>query len=199
MRVGLGTGSTAHWFILGLADRVRQGLRITCVATSEATAQLASSNGLEMVALGAAGLDFAGDGADAVDPDLRLIKGGGGAHVREKIVAAAAERFVVLVDESKLCDVLPGWVPVELVAFGSERTLTTLESLGATVELREARSDNGNLLADARFATMEDPEGLAARLDAVPGVVGHGLFLGMTDLLLVAHADGSIEERAPQR
>ncbi|MBV8527589.1 MAG: ribose-5-phosphate isomerase RpiA [Candidatus Dormibacteraeota bacterium] len=200
MRVGLGTGSTAHWFIVSLAARARDGLRVTCTATSDASAQLAVSHGLEVRELGADGLDFAGDGADAVDPDLRLIKGGGGAHVREKIVAAAAERFVVLVDESKLCETLPGWVPIEIVPFGAERTLATLALLGGTWPLRESRSDNGNLLADGRFADpIDDPEGLAAQLDAVPGVVGHGLFLGMTDLLLVARADGSIEERAPPR
>lgn len=200
MRVGLGTGSTAHWFIVSLAARVREGLRVTCAATSEVTVRLATSNRLDVRDLGADGVDFAGDGADAVDPDLRLIKGGGGAHVREKIVAAAADRFVVLVDESKLCTVLPGSVPIEIVPFGAERTLATLAALGGSWELRENRSDNGNLLADGRFeSSIEDPEGLAAQLDAVPGVVGHGLFLGMTDLLLVARADGSIEERAPRR
>ena len=200
MRVGLGTGSTAHWFIVSLAARVRDGLRVTCAATSEATVELATSHGLDVRDLGADGVDFAGDGADAVDPDLRLIKGGGGAHVREKIVAAAADRFVVLVDDGKLCNALPGWVPIEIVQFGMERTLTTLASLGGAWTLREARSDNDNLLADGRFdSPIEDPEGLAAQLDAVPGVVGHGLFLGMTDLLLVGHPDGSIEERVPER
>lgn len=200
MRVGLGTGSTAHWFIVSLAARVRDGLRVTCAATSEATVELATSHGLDVRDLGADGVDFAGDGADAVDPDLRLIKGGGGAHVREKIVAAAAGRFVVLVDDGKLCNALPGWVPIEIVQFGMERTLTTLASLGGAWTLRKARSDNDNLLADGRFdLPIEDPEGLAAQLDAVPGVVGHGLFLGMTDLLLVGHPDGSIEERVPDR
>ena len=200
MRVGLGTGSTAHWFIVALAARVRDGLRVTCVATSDASVELATSHGLEVRDLGADGVDFAGDGADAVDPDLRLIKGGGGAHVREKIVAAAAGRFVVLVDVTKLYTRLPGFVPIEIVEFGVERTLATLASLGGAWVLRERRSDNGNLLADGRFeSSIEDPEGLAAQLDAVPGVVGHGLFLGMTDLLLIAHADGSIEERAPER
>jgi ribose 5-phosphate isomerase A len=200
MRVGLGTGSTAHWFIVSLAARARDGLRVTCVATSEATVQLARSHGLDVRDLGAAGVDFAGDGADAVDPDLRVIKGAGGAQVREKIVAAAAGRFVVLVDDSKLCTVLPGLVPIEIVPFGVERTLATLASMGGAWGLREARSDNGNLLADGRFeSSIEDPEGLAAQLDAVPGVVGHGLFLGMTDLLLVGYPDGTIEERAPGR
>lgn len=200
MRVGLGTGSTAHWFIVSLAARVREGLHVTCAATSEATVQLAASLGLDVRDLGADGVDFAGDGADAVDPDLRVIKGAGGAHVREKIVAAAADRFVVLIDDSKLCTVLPGLVPIEIVQFGMARTLTALASLGGEWALREGPSDNGNLLADGRFASwIEDPEGLAAQLDAVPGVVGHGLFLGMTDLLLVGYPDGTIEERAPER
>lgn len=200
MRVGLGTGSTAKFFILALAARARDGLRITCAATSEETARLAAEHGLDVQPLGRDGVDLAGDGADAVDSDLRLIKGGGGAHVREKIVAAAARRFVVMVDDTKLYDVLPGdMVPVELVPFGAERTLATLESTGGRWTLRQARSDNGNLLADGRLESIEDPEGLAARLDAVPGVVGHGLFLGMTDLLIIGHADGSTEERTPER
>ena len=199
MRVGLGTGSTARWFIVSLGARVREGLRITCAATSDATTRLAEESGLEVGELTADGVDLAADGADAVDQDLRLIKGGGGAHVREKIVAAAADLFVVMVDDTKLYDVLPGFVPVEIVPFGAGRTLATLASFGASWSLREARSDNGNLLADGRFESMEDPEGLAARLDAVPGLVGHGLFLGMTDVLLVGHLDGSVEERTPQR
>jgi len=200
MRVGLGTGSTAKFFVLALAARLQQGLRITCVATSDEIARLASVHGLDVQPLTRDGLDLAGDGADAVDPDLRLIKGGGGAHVREKIVAAAARRFVVLVDPGKLFDVLPGAkVPVELLPFGAERTLALLETTGGRWTLRQSRSDNGNLLADGRFESMEDPEGLAARLDAVPGVVGHGLFLGMTDLLVIGHPDGSTEERTPER
>lgn len=199
MRVGLGTGSTAKFFVLGVAARVQQGLRVTCVATSEETARLAAEQGLDVQPLGREGVDLAGDGADAVDPDLRLIKGGGGAHVREKIVAAAARRFVVLVDDSKLYDVLPGMLPVEILPFGAEHTMALLESTGGTWELRQARSDNGNLLADGHFQSMEDPEGLAARLDAVPGVVGHGLFLGMTDVLIIGRADGSTEERTPER
>lgn len=200
MRVGLGTGSTAKFFILALAARARDGLRVTCTATSEATARLAIEHGLEVQPLQRDGVDLAADGADAVDADLRLIKGGGGAHVREKIVAAAARRFVVMVDAGKLHDVLPGdMVPVEIVPFGAERTLAALESTGGAWTLRQATSDNGNLLADGRFASLEDPEGLAAMLDAVPGVVGHGLFLGMTDVLIIGHPDGSTEERTPQR
>ena len=199
MRVGLGTGSTARWFILALAARHHEGLRISCVATSEESAGLGTAHGLDVQPLGREGVDVAVDGADAVDSDLRLIKGGGGAHVREKIVAEAARRFVVVVDDSKVVDVLPGVVPVELLPFGAERTLALLESTGAEYRMRAARSDNGNLLADGHYGSMADPEGLAARLDAIPGVVGHGLFLGMTDLLIVGHADGSTDERAPQR
>src|ERR1700719_647965 len=101
MRVGLGTGSTAHWFILGLAERVRSGLKIRAVATSRASAALAAENGISIEKLGPEGLDIAVDGADSVDPALRLIKGKGGAMLREKIVASAAARFVVIVDGSK--------------------------------------------------------------------------------------------------
>ena len=199
MRVGLGTGSTARWFILSLAARLEGGLDVTCVATSDASARLASENGLQVIALDAEGLDVAVDGADAVDPDLRLVKGAGGAQVREKIVATAARRFVVIVDDTKLHDVLPGNVPVELLHFGAVHTLAALDATGGAYRLRDARSDNGNLLADGHYRSLDDPEGLAARLDAIPGVVGHGLFLGMTDLLIVGHADGTTEQHTPPR
>ena len=196
MRVGLGSGTTAQFFILALAAR---GLEVTCVATSDASTALAREHGLTVVPLGREGVHLAADGADAVDHDLRLIKGAGGAHVREKIVAAAAQRFVVIVDDTKLLDPLPGRVPVELLEFGAERTLSLLEATGGRYVLREQRSDSGNLLADGHYESMADPEGLAARLDAIPGVVGHGLFLGMADLLIVGRNDGSVEERRPSR
>src|SRR5205085_8508320 len=122
--------------------------------------------------------------------DLRLIKGAGGALVREKIMAAAARRFVVVIDSSKLSNRLQGRVPVELLPFGAEHTLTMLGATGARYALRRNAaggpvvSDNGNLIADSENnIAVDDPEGLSARLDAIPGVVGHGLFLGMTDLV----------------
>jgi ribose 5-phosphate isomerase A len=202
MRVGLGTGSTAHWFIVAAGEAVRSGLRIQAVATSQASARLAAEQGIELVELDRRGLDLAVDGADLVDPELRLIKGGGGAHVRERIVAAAARRFVVVVDPTKLVPQLRGPVPVEILGFGAEATLAALEGCGARFGLRtdgEGRprlSDSGNLLADGRFDVIADPAGLARRLDAVPGLVGHGLFLGMTDLVLVGDGDGGVREIA---
>jgi ribose 5-phosphate isomerase A len=203
MRLGLGSGSTAKWFILALADRVRAGLDVVGVASSDASAALAREHGIPLVNLDSAGLDLAVDGADAVDRDLRLIKGRGGAHVREKIVAAAARQFVVVVDASKLCDQLSGRLPVELLHFGAEHTLQALAATGGHFEWRRDAagepmlSDNGNPIADGDYGVIEDAEGLAERLDAVPGMVGHGLFLGMTDLVLVAHLDGRLEEITP--
>jgi ribose 5-phosphate isomerase A len=200
MSLGLGTGSTATWFVLAVGARVAAGLRVRGVATSVATEQLAAGLGIELIVLGAEGLDLAVDGADAVDPDLRLIKGAGGAMVREKIVAAAARRFVVVVDESKLCDRLGGVVPVEIVPFGAGATLAALETLGTRFVVRHGidgtpvLSDNGNLLADGELPVIDDPEGMAERLAAIPGVVGHGLFLGMADLAIAGAADGSVRE-----
>jgi len=147
------------------------------------------------------GLDLAVDGADAVDRDLRLIKGAGGALVREKIVAAAARRFIVVADSSKLVDPLAGVLPVEIVQFGSAATLASLSlTCGAAAGLRPAGgvpfvTDNGNLIADVPLQDgIADPEALAERLEAIPGVVGHGLFLGMADLVLAARPDGTVEE-----
>jgi ribose 5-phosphate isomerase A len=201
MRVGLGTGSTAHWFILGLAEQVRRGLRIRAVATSTASAALAVEHGISIEELGPHGLDIAVDGADSVDPSMRLIKGKGGAMLREKIVATAATRFVVVVDESKCATRLHGRVPVEVIAFGSARTvqvLTDRTSLGFALRTGEGgtpiTTDNGNLIADSEDSDIDDPAALAAVIEAIPGCAGHGLFLGMTDLVLIGHDDGTVEE-----
>src|SRR5579863_4427496 len=152
MTLGLGTGSTARWFIEAIGQRVREGLRVTAVATSTASATLAAANGITLVELDARGVDLDVDGADCVDPDLRLIKGLGAALLREKVVAAAASRFVVVVDESKLAPILSGTVPVEVLPFGWRHTLTLLAECGAPFAVRVAagapvRSDNGNLIA----------------------------------------------------
>jgi ribose 5-phosphate isomerase A len=205
MRVGLGTGSTAHWFIVAAGEAVRSGLRMQAVATSEASAHLAGELGIELVELDRRGLDLAVDGADLIDPQSRLIKGGGGAHVRERLVAVAARRFVVVADGSKMVAQLRGPVPVELLAFGSDATLAALEACGAPFSLRmdpEGRpqvSDSGNLLGDGHVDAITDPEGLARRLDAVPGLVGHGLFLGIADLVLVGDEKGGVREVAGGR
>ncbi len=203
MTLGLGTGTTARWFIEAVGARVADGLRVSAVATSLASAALAARQRIPLLELDAGGVDLAVDGADTVDPDLRLLKGLGGALVRERIVAAAASQFVIVADETKLRPHLAGFVPVELLAFGWHHTMTLLEQTGAAFALRldaagePLRSDNGNLIADGEFAPIADPEGLAARLDAIPGVVGHGLFLGMADLVIVAAVDGSLRRIEP--
>jgi ribose 5-phosphate isomerase A len=205
MTLGLGTGTTARWFIEAVGTRVGMGLRVTAVATSLASAALAARHGIPLMELDGAGVDLAVDGADTVDPDLRLLKGMGGALVRERIVAAAARQFVVVADETKLRPHLAGYVPVELLIFGWQHTMTLLDQTGASFQLRldaagdPLRSDNGNLIADGEFGSVPDPEGLAARLDAIPGVIGHGLFLGMADLVLVAREDGGLTRLAPAR
>ena len=201
MRVGLGTGSTAHWFILGLAERVRSGLSIRAVATSRASASLAAEHGIQIEELGPDGLDIAVDGADSVDPALRLIKGKGGAMLREKIVASAAARFVVIVDDGKYMSQLSGRVPVEVIHFGSARTLHALTErtsmdfsfrVGSDGEL--FITDNGNLVADSEYTDVTDPVALATEIGSVPGVAGHGLFTGLTDMVLVGHSNGSVEQ-----
>jgi ribose 5-phosphate isomerase A len=176
---------------------------VTAVATSLASAALAAHCGIPLMELDSSGVDLAVDGADAIDPDLRLIKGLGGAHVRERIVAAASRRFVIVADETKLRPQLAGVVPVELLVFGWQHTLTLLNQAGGGFSLRvdgtgePVRTDNGNLLADGTFTRIGDPEGLAASLDAIPGVVGHGLFLGMADLVIVGGFDGRVTRREP--
>jgi ribose 5-phosphate isomerase A len=202
--LGLGSGTTVAYLLSALAERVRAGLHCTGVPTSEATAQLARSLGINLATLDEHPvLDLDLDGADEVDPHLNLIKGRGGALLREKIVAAASRRFVVIVDESKLVQHLGerAMVPAEIVPFGWPATVRALAGLGATVELRGGaqpfRTDNGNLIADCRFADLSAPTALAARLNAIPGVVEHGLFLGMAALALVAHADGGVSRLQP--
>jgi ribose 5-phosphate isomerase A len=193
MRVGLGTGSTVHWTIVALGEQ-RAELDLTCVATSRRTEALAGQFGLRLVTPDAAGhLDVTIDGADEVDPAANLTKGGGGAHTREKIVAAMARRFVVVVDESKLVDRLgPFGTPLEVLDFAPAAVVAAVRALGADrVETLDARSENGNLLMRAWFQPIIEPRDLADALAAVPGIVEHGIFLGSTvDDVFVARSDG---------
>ncbi|HET9677132.1 MAG TPA: ribose-5-phosphate isomerase RpiA [Solirubrobacterales bacterium] len=173
MTVGLGTGSTVAHLLPALA---RRGLTdIRCVATSVATEEQARELGVPVEEFDRLQqLDIAIDGTDEVTPDGWLIKGGGGAHLREKIVAAAADRFVVICDSSKPVEALRGPVPLELFGFGAA---STLARLGSDVELRDApRSPDGGLIADYRGPGLNDPAALAALLEADPGVAAHGLF-----------------------
>ena len=187
MRVGLGTGSTVAHLLPAIARRGLRGLR--CAATSPATERAALALGLQVEPLDDLGeLDIAIDGADQVDPRAWLIKGGGGAHTREKIVAAAARRFVVIVSAEKPVERLSPPVPLELLAFGVEHTLALL----APAELRDAPpSPDGNLIAD-HTGPVGDPRELAARLEATPGLVGHGLFEPELVSLVVIGEQGGV-------
>jgi len=187
--VGLGTGSTVAYLLPALAER---RLAIRCVATSPDTEERARELGLEVLPfIGVDRLDIAIDGADQVDVDGWLVKGGGGAHTREKVVAAAANRFVVIVSSDKIVDRIGPPIPLELLAFGIDATIA---ALGAVI-LREAPvSPDGGVIADFRDR-FEDRAAFAARLDATPGVIGHGIFAPkLCADVLIARA-GEIEHR----
>jgi ribose 5-phosphate isomerase A len=190
MRVGLGTGTTVAHLLPAIAERGLKGLR--CVATSPATEHAARELGLSVTTLDELGeLDMAIDGADQIDPSGWLVKGGGGAHTREKIVASAASRFVVIASAEKAVRELAPPIPLELVRFGAAHTLATL----GQARLREgAESPDGGLIADY-LGPVVDPRALAARLSETPGVVEHGLFAPeMVSLILIAGKDG-VERR----
>jgi ribose 5-phosphate isomerase A len=213
MVLGLGTGSTAEHFLALLAERVRQGLKVKGVATSQQTERSARAFGIPLTSLDEApSVDLTIDGADEIDSALRLIKGGGGALLREKIVAAASRRTVVIADESKLVSVLGRFpLPIEIVPFGAKATVAHVDhafrELGlAPMEhgmahgrggLRAGRggqghfvTDNGNLILDWPCGRIRDPEILAGVLKAIPGVVEHGLFIGLAHLALIGTRDG---------
>jgi ribose 5-phosphate isomerase A len=191
MTVGLGTGSTVAYLLPAIARRGPKGIR--CVATSVATEEQARELGIPVEDFDELGrLDIAIDGTDQVTPDGWLIKGGGGAHLREKIVAAAADRFVVISDSSKPVEALTGPVPLELFAFGIQ---STLARLGDGVKLRDVpRSPDDGLIADY-VGEVGDPAELSARLDADPGVAAHGLFpASMVSVVLIGRGD-TVERR----
>jgi ribose 5-phosphate isomerase A len=211
-RVGLGTGRAAGAFVAGLAERARAGLSVTCVATSEATARQAQAAGLRVVELDEAGaLDVTVDGADEVAPNLDLVKGRGGAFVRERIVAAAARRQVIVVGPEKLVEALgeTGPIPLEVIPMALGLCTRRLDALGMRSALRVTAdgqrfiSDNGNLVVDvAPAAPLSDPGGaraFAAALRAIPGVVDTGLFLGTAEIVLVGHPDGRVDTRRRTR
>lgn len=194
MVVGLGTGSTAAYAIAALSRRCDAGLRIEAVATSEASVAAAMAGGIIVRDFADfATLDLAIDGADEIDSRLWAIKGAGGAMLREKTVAAAARRFIVVADGSKRVDAIgAAKLPVEVLPFARAFVVAQLENLGAAVAIRPScRSDNGNLVADCRFDAMADPPALAAAIAAIPGALGHGLFLDEVDAAYIA-ADGAV-------
>jgi ribose 5-phosphate isomerase A len=205
MRLGLGTGSTAKIFVDLLAERMkREGLKLIAVPTSEATRLQAESLGIPLTTLDETPeLDLAIDGADELDAQLNLIKGGGAAHLREKIVELAAKRFVVIADETKEVVVLGKFpLPLEVVPFGlaatRQRLTRVIEKSGCAGELRlrmkadgtPVKTDGGNLILDAHLGTIADPARLADALDHVTGLVEHGLFIGMAERAILATRQG---------
>jgi ribose 5-phosphate isomerase A len=193
MLVGLGSGSTVAHAIVAIGVRVKAGLEIDAVATSIASATLAKRHGIELLDFeDVAAVDLAIDGADEIDPQLRAIKGAGGAMLREKIIAAAARRMVVVVDGSKRVARLGAApVPVEVLPFARSFVAAELRRLGATPTLRRDGpdpyfTDQDNIVFDCAFAALDAPEDLAAALAAIPGVLGHGLFLREVDAAYIA-------------
>ena len=199
MVLGLGTGSTAAHVIRLLGARVRDGLDITGVPTSRATEALAEECGVALTTLEeVTRIDLTIDGADEVDPELGLIKGGGGALLREKIVASVSERLVVVVDSSKLVPRLGAYpLPIEATPFAWKVVAEALAATGARPSLRRRRdgtpfhTDEGNYLIDCAYGAIDDAHALARRIEAVVGVVEHGLFLDMADVVVVGRGGGA--------
>ncbi|MCW5695283.1 MAG: ribose-5-phosphate isomerase RpiA [Bauldia sp.] len=212
MIVGLGTGSTADQFIRLLAEKARAGLKVRTVSSSERSTTLARAEGLDVATLDELPqLDVTVDGADEVDQQLRLIKGGGGALLREKIVATASRRMIVICDEGKLVAELGRFpLPIEVVPFGVTAIRASLDKaaarlgLGGAMAVRQTATgepyytDGGHLIIDASFGRIPDPEALADALDRIPGVVLHGLFIGLASEVILAGADGVRRLTPPQ-
>jgi ribose 5-phosphate isomerase A len=208
MKVGLGTGSTAAWMVRCLGELVRDdGLNITGVPTSTRTAELARQLGIRVVSLDEARwLDLTIDGADEYDPDLNLIKGGGGALLQEKIVATASDRLVVIADATKAVEHLGAFpLPVEIVPFGWQTTkalveemIESMDVIGSAASLRMNRdapfvTDEGNFILDLHLGRIGNPRQLSLVLNQVPGVVENGLFIDICDVVVVGHGDGKVE------
>ncbi|KRB57117.1 ribose 5-phosphate isomerase [Rhizobium sp. Root708] len=204
MRLGIGTGSTAEEFVRLLAEKVANGFKVEGVPTSERTARLCVELGVPLKSLDELPqLDLTIDGADELDAALRLIKGGGGALLREKIVAAASDRMIVIADESKLVQTLGAFaLPIEVNQFGLVATRIAIEKVASKLGLTGALSlrksedgtfmtDGGHYIVDASFGRIPDAEALSNELNAIPGVVEHGLFLNMATLAIIAGPAGA--------
>ena len=204
MLVGLGTGSTAYFFIERLAERCRNGLKIQAVASSRASLAQAKKGGIPLADINQyTHIDITVDGADEIDPKKRMIKGGGGALLREKIVATMSKEMLVIVDQSKLCDQLgTRKLPVEVVPFATEATKHQIEKLGYKGEWRKAKdstlyvTDNGNYLFDIHFSkTRDTPEQDHAALTHLPGVIETGFFFNLATQVIIGFSDGQIVRR----
>ncbi|GAB4410855.1 MAG: ribose 5-phosphate isomerase A [Bacteroidia bacterium] len=202
MRVGLGTGSTAYFFLKALGERVARGLRIQGLPTSRQTETLAREWHIPLIAPDFGGrLDLVVDGADEFDPQLALIKGGGGALYREKLVASLTQRLVIVADAAKAVPVLGAFpLPVEVVPFGWELTRGRIAALGCKAQRREQQgqpflTDNGNYILDCHFGQIPQPDDLHHRLKSMIGVVETGLFTNMAVQVIVGSDDGTVQHR----
>ena len=197
MRLGIGTGSTAEEFVRLLAERVEGGLKVNGVPTSERTAALCLKLGVPLASLDdMPELDLAVDGTDEIDPQLALIKGGGGALLREKIVGAASDRLIIIVDSSKPVDVLGGFpLPLEVLPFAHAWVTRAVAGLGADARLRRRAdgapflTDQGNFILDADISEIAAPTALANQLDLIPGIIEHGLFVSEIDCAFIGRGD----------
>ncbi|GAC1425809.1 MAG: ribose 5-phosphate isomerase A [Flavisolibacter sp.] len=200
MVVGLGTGSTSYWAILKIAERVKEGLRVKAVASSEKSEKLARDSGIEIIAFNKIKqIDITIDGADEVDKNKNLIKGGGGALLREKILAYNSKQVIIIIDDSKFSTIIGKFpLPIEILSFAATLTLSHLEALQCSAEIRQLdnkvyKTDNGNWIADCDFKEILDPSRLNEMIHAIPGVVETGLFPGkMVSSIIVGFEDGKI-------
>lgn len=203
MLVGLGSGSTANCFIESLGQRCRHGLHIRAVSSSVKSLELAASVGIPTIDMEAVtSIDLTIDGADEVDPQMRMIKGGGGAHVREKILASTSKKVVIIIDESKLVSTLGKCgLPLEILSFGSSATIAKLHRLGFEGKIRQKEglpfvTDNGNLIFDIHTPTLfPHPEEAHELITAIPGVVDTGFFFHLASSLLIGYGEGRVERR----
>lgn len=210
MKIGLGSGTTSRWFIQVLGDRVKEGLEVIGVPTSNSTRDLATQLGVPLVDLNDVGvLDLTIDGADEIDANGRMIKGGGANLLWEKIIACASMKMVALVDESKVVSKLGKFpLPVEVIPFGWRTTESHLKKLfsdfgwtDVPIKVRGGLqtpliTDSGHYLLDCELGEIGDPDGVALKLNQIPGVVDHGLFIGIAKEVVIGHADGSADVRA---
>ncbi|RLF64948.1 MAG: ribose 5-phosphate isomerase A [Thermoplasmata archaeon] len=191
MIVGLGTGSTAKYAVEKIGEMVREGMEVVGIATSKETEQIARDAGIPLSELNEHDIDITIDGADQVDGNLNLIKGGGGALLREKMVASCSKKEIIVVDESKVVDSFSFPLPVEVVKFGWESVAKKLRAFGFTPKLREGFiTDNGNYILDCRYSNIEDAEEMETMLNTIPGVVENGLFVGLADVVVVGTKRG---------
>ncbi|MCO5240984.1 MAG: ribose-5-phosphate isomerase RpiA [Chitinophagaceae bacterium] len=200
MIVGLGTGSTAYWAIQYLGEKVKQGLQVTAVATSAETESIALQCGISIVELDAVDhIDIDIDGADEIDGQMNLVKGGGGALLREKIVAAASREFIVIAGSNKKVSLLGKFpLPVEVIPFGWKHTAGQLAVLGCDTSIRkkgdEIRvTDNGNYIVDCHFGSIAEPAVLEQKINSIAGVVENGLFVNMATRVILGHEDGTVQ------